>query len=313
MVKARGVKFIRIWFVDIAGQLKSFSITDNELEGAFAEGMGFDGSSIEGFARIEESDLVAVPDPSTFAILPWRPEEHAVGRMFCDILTPDGKPYPGDTRHVLKRNLAEAAARGYTLQVGPELEYFYFKDDTAPTGLDTGGYFDTVPLDDAEDLRRQSILYLERMGIQVEYSHHEVAPSQHEIDLRHTEALAMADRVMTYKVVVKQVAHSAGKYASFMPKPVAWINGSGMHVHMSLFAGGRNAFFAPKDPFHLSPVARQFLAGVLHHARGHYSGLQSPHDVFRRLLDSPFFTQAVQLLLVLLSRERCGEPLTFRP
>ena len=202
LVKARGVKFIRIWFVDIAGQLKSFSITDNELEGAFAEGMGFDGSSIEGFARIEESDLVAVPDPSTFAILPWRPEEHAVGRMFCDILTPDGKPYPGDTRHVLKRNLAEAAARGYTLQVGPELEYFYFKDDTAPTGLDTGGYFDTVPLDDAEDLRRQSILYLERMGIQVEYSHHEVAPSQHEIDLRHTEALAMADRVMTYKVVV---------------------------------------------------------------------------------------------------------------
>ena len=264
---ARGVKFIRLWFVDIFGQLKSFSITNRELEGAFKEGMGFDGSSIEGFARIEESDLVARPDPATFVILPWRPTEDAVARMFCDILNPDGTPYDGDTRYALKRNLAEAARRGYTFQVGPELEYFYFKDDTAPKTLDAGGYFDTVPLDEAQDMRRDTILHLDNMGIQVEYSHHEVAPSQHEIDLRHAEALTMADRVISYKVVVKQVAQAHGVYASFMPKPIPWVNGSGMHIHMSLFNGTRNAFFDAGDPFHLSVVARRFMAGVLTHAR----------------------------------------------
>ncbi len=266
-VRERGVKFIRIWFTDILGQLKSFAINDQELAGALREGMGFDGSSIEGFARIEESDLIAVPDPATFAILPWRPGEHAVARMFCDIRTPDGAPYEGDTRWVLKRALAEAARRGWTFQLGPELEYFYFKNDVKPEIIDSGGYFDTVPLDEAQDLRRDTILYLEKMGIRVEYSHHEVAPSQHEIDLRHAEALAMADTVVTYKVVVKQVAHAKGLYASFMPKPLAWVNGSGMHVHMSLFERGRNAFFDARDPQHLSRTARHFMGGVLAHAR----------------------------------------------
>src|SRR5678809_15710 len=183
--------------------------------------------------------------------LPWRPSEQAVARMFCDILTPEGRPYDGDTRNVLKRNLAEAAKLGFTFQVGPELEYFYFKDDTAPVGLDQGGYFDTIPLDEAEDLRRDTILNLEQMGVQVEYSHPEVAPSQHEIDLRHAEARAMGDKVVTYKVVVKQVARSKGVYASFMPKPIGWVNGSGMHVHMSLFKGDRNMFFDAGDPHHL--------------------------------------------------------------
>jgi len=262
-VRDKDVRFVRIWFVDILGQLKSFTITARELESAFREGMGVDGSSIEGFARIEESDLVAVPDPFTFVMLPWKPGEPAMGSMTCDILNPDGKPYAGDTRHVLKRNAAEAAEKGYVLQVGPELEYFYFKNDRSPEPIDRGGYFDTVPLDEAQDLRRETILLLEGMGIPIEYSHHEVAPSQHEIDLRHAEALTMADTVMHYKVVVKQVADSHGIYASFMPKPIAGVNGSGMHVHMSLFKGDRNAFFDPKDPVHLSKTARQYLAGVL--------------------------------------------------
>lgn len=267
IARERGVKFIRIWFTDILGQLKSFAINDQELEGALREGMGFDGSSIEGFARIEESDLIAMPDPSTFAILPWRPGEHAAARMFCDIRTPDGQPYAGDTRWILKRMLAEAAKRGWTFQLGPELEYFYFKNDLKPETIDAGGYFDTVPLDEAQDLRRDTILYLEKMGIRVEYSHHEVAPSQHEIDLRHAEALAMADTVVTYKVVVKQVAHAKGLYASFMPKPLAWVNGSGMHVHMSLFEGKRNVFFDAGDPQHLSKTARHFMGGVLRRSR----------------------------------------------
>jgi len=266
IVKEKDVRFIRIWFVDILGQLKSFSISQAELEGAFCEGMGFDGSSIEGFARIEESDLVAVPDPSTFVILPWRPTEQAVARVFCDVLSPDGSPYDGDTRFVLKRCLAEVEKRGFTFQLGPELEYFYFKNDTSTQPLDQGGYFDTVPLDEAQDLRRDSILQLEQMGIRVEYSHHEVAPSQHEIDLRHQEALKMADQVISYKVVIKQVADAHGVYASFMPKPIAGENGSGMHVHMSLFRGDRNAFFDAGDKYHLSPLAKHFLGGLIAHS-----------------------------------------------
>ncbi|MBI3291803.1 MAG: glutamine synthetase [Elusimicrobia bacterium] len=267
LVQERDIRFIRLWFVDILGQLKAFAITSRELEGALKDGMGFDGSSIEGFARIYESDLVAKPIPETFQVLPWRPKEAGVARMFCDILTPEGKPFPGDPRYILKQLLAQAAKMGFTYYTGPELEYFYFKSPQVLEGLDEGGYFDSVLSDESHDLRRQTILYLEQMGIPVEYSHHEVAASQHEIDLRYADALIMADRVITHKVVVKQVAHAAGVYASFMPKPIAGINGSGMHVHQSLFKEGQNAFFSAKDPCYLSDLARHFIAGILKHAR----------------------------------------------
>jgi glutamine synthetase len=260
------VKFIRLWFTDILGSLKSFAITVEELEQALDEGQGFDGSSIEGFARIDESDMIAMPDPSTFAILPWRPRERGVARMFCDIQQPDGTPFVGDPRFVLKRQLKRAAELGYTFYVGPELEFFYFKSSDAPEGLDKGGYFDLTPLDVASDLRRQTVLTLEEMGIGVEYSHHEVAPSQHEIDLRYTDALTMADNAMTYRLVVKEVALANGVYATFMPKPLENENGSGMHTHQSLFKGDRNAFFDPDDEYHLSPIARSFMAGLLRHA-----------------------------------------------
>jgi glutamine synthetase len=267
MAKENDVKFIRLWFTDIIGMLKSFAITVEELEGALEDGMGFDGSSIEGFARIDESDMVAMPDPDTFQILPWRPREHhAVARMFCDILKPGGEPFEGDPRFVLKKNLKKAADLGYTFYVGPELEYFYFKDSTATETLDAGGYFDLTPLDAATDLRRETVLTLEQMGIGVEYSHHEVAPSQHEIDMRYTDALTMADSVMTYRLVVKQVAISHGVYATFMPKPVFGINGSGMHVHQSLFKGDKNAFFDPKGKYFLSKAARSYVAGLLKYA-----------------------------------------------
>jgi len=264
MAKDHDVKFIRFWFTDILGVLKSFAITVEELEGALENGMGFDGSSIEGFARIDESDMVAMPDPDTFKLLPWRPREHrAVARMFCDILRPGGEPFEGDPRHVLKNNLKRAADLGYTYYVGPELEYFYFKDSEGTEGLDAGGYFDMTPLDTATDLRRDSVLALEELGIDVEYSHHEVAASQHEIDMRYTDALTMADNVMTYRLVVKQVALNHGVYATFMPKPVFGINGSGMHVHQSLFRGSKNAFFDPDDNYFLSKEAKSFIAGLL--------------------------------------------------
>jgi glutamine synthetase len=267
MAKEHDVKFIRLWFSDVLGFLKSFAITRDELEQALVEGMGFDGSSIQGFVRIDESDMIAMPDPDTFQLLPWRPREHhAVARMFCDILKPGGEPFEGDPRYVLKCNLQRAAEMGYTYYVGPELEYFYFKDSRSPEPLDKGGYFDMIPLDAATDLRRQTVLILEEMGIGVEYSHHEVAHSQHEIDMRYTDALTMADNVMTYRLVVKQVALQNGVYATFMPKPTFGINGSGMHVHQSLFKDGRNAFFDPDDKYHLSRVAKGFIAGLLKHA-----------------------------------------------
>jgi len=267
MAKEHDVKFIRLWFTDILGVLKSFAITVEELENALENGMGFDGSSIEGFCRIDESDMVAMPDPDTFKLLPWRPREHrSVGRMFCDVLKPGGEPFEGDPRYVLKRNLKKAADLGYTFYVGPELEYFYFKDDNNTEGLDRGGYFDMTPLDTATDLRRDSVLALEELGIDVEYSHHEVAASQHEIDMRYTDALTMADNVMTYRLVVKQVALNHGVYATFMPKPVFGINGSGMHVHQSLFKGSKNAFFDANDPYFLSGIARSYIAGLLKYA-----------------------------------------------
>jgi glutamine synthetase len=265
--KEHNVKFIRLWFTDILGLLKSFAITVEELEGALEEGMGFDGSSIEGFARIDESDMVALPDPNTFDILPWRPREQlAIGRMFCDILRPGGEPFEGDPRYVLKRNLKKAADMGYTFNVGPELEYFYFRDADSTEPLDQGGYFDLTPRDAAIDMRKETVLTLEEMNIGVEYSHHEVAPSQHEIDMRYTDALTMADNVMTYRLVIKEIALKYGVYATFMPKPIYGINGSGMHVHQSLFRGEKNAFFDVKDEYHLSKDAKGYIAGLLKYA-----------------------------------------------
>jgi len=266
MAKERDVKFVWLWFTDVLGVLKSFAITVEELEVALEDGMGFDGSSIEGFARIDEGDMLALPDPDTFQLLPWRPKENAVARMFCDILKPGGEPFEGDPRYVLKRNLKRAAEMGYTFYVGPELEYFYFRDSKGTEPLDEGGYFDMTPLDAATDLRRQTVLALEEMGIGIEYSHHEVAASQHELDMRYTDALTMADNVMTYRLVVKQIAMEHGVYATFMPKPVFGINGSGMHVHQSLFKGDRNAFFDKDDEYHLSRMAKRYIAGLLKHA-----------------------------------------------
>ena len=264
--KEKNVKFIWLWFSDILGFLKGFSITVEELPEALEDGMGFDGSSIEGFVRIDESDMIALPDPDTFQLVPWRPQEPAVARMFCDILRPGGEPFEGDTRLVLKKNLERAAKMGYTFYTGPELEYFYFKSPDNPEPLDFGGYFEMTPQDMVHNLRRETILSLEAMGIGVEYTHHEAAPSQHEIDMRYTDALNMADSVMTYRMVVKQVAQKYGLYATFMPKPLAGQNGSGMHVHQSLFAGDRNAFFDPADEYHLSKIAKSYLAGLLKYA-----------------------------------------------
>jgi glutamine synthetase len=266
IAREQGVEFIKLWFTDILGFLKSFAITFEQLETALDDGVGFDGSSIEGFARIDESDMVAMPDPDTFQLLPWRPKEHAVARMFCDILRPGGEPFEGDPRYILRQNLKRAADMGYTFYVGPELEHFYFRDSSSTDVLDQGGYFDMTPLDAATDLRRETVLILEEMGIGVEYSHHEVASSQHEIDMRYTDALTMADSVMTYRLVVKEIAMNNGVYATFMPKPIFGVNGSGMHVHQSLFSGDRNAFFDMDNQYHLSDVARHYIAGLLRHA-----------------------------------------------
>ncbi len=267
IVRDKKVSFIQIWFTDVLGILKSFSITPSELEGALTEGMGFDGSSIEGFARIEESDMVAKPDPTTFQFLPWRPKDRPVARMFCDILQPDGTPYAGDPRYVLKRMLSRAAELGYIFYLGPELEFFYFKNDEAPQIIDKGGYFDTPPLDIGGNLRRETIFTLQDMGVQVEYSHHEVAPSQHEIDLRYNEGLLMADTAVTLRIVVKEIARQQGVYATFMPKPIVGENGSGMHVHQSLFRGDMNAFHDTNDRYNLSDLAKSYIAGIMEHAR----------------------------------------------
>lgn len=266
-IKDQGVEFIHLWFTDVLGFLKTFVITADELEQAMTEGMGFDGSSIQGFARIQESDMVALPDPTTLQILPWRQGDHLVATMFCDIVRPDGTPYPGDPRQVLRRNVERARALGFEFYIGPELEYYYFKDDQGTELLDHGGYFDMTTRDLAVDLRKETVRALRNFGIQVEYSHHEVGPSQHEIDLRYDEALRMADKVMTYRLVVKEVAQLHGVYATFMPKPLFGEAGSGMHVHQSLFKDGRNAFYDPTDEYHLSPTAKAYVAGLLHHAR----------------------------------------------
>ena len=260
------VKFIRLWFTDILGMLKAVAITVEELEHALDDGISFDGASIEGFARSDETDMVLAPDPATFQLLPWRPREQAVARMFCDVREPGGEPFAGDPRWVLKRTLARAAESGYTFYVSPEIEFFYFRDQHGTEPLDDGGYFDLTPLDGGTDLRRETVLTLEEMGIPVALSHHEAAPSQHEIDLRHTDALTMADSVMTYRLVVKEVALRHGVYATFMPKPLTDENGSGMHLQLSLFRGEANVFFDDADELRLSAVARHYMAGLLRHA-----------------------------------------------
>ncbi len=263
--KELDVRFVQLWFTDILGFLKSVSITRDELANALEDGMGFDGSSIEGFARIEESDMIALPDPTTFVLLPMG-NGVPTARMFCDIKdAATGEPYDGDPRHVLRRQLKRASDLGYTFYIGPELEYFYFKGPRDLTPLDEGGYFDQTAVDVAHDLRRETVQTLEKMGIPVEYSHHEVAHSQHEIDLRYTDALTMADAAMTYRLVVKEVALANGVYATFMPKPRGGQNGSGMHVHQSLFTGDRNAFYEEKADNHLSETAKQYIAGLMTH------------------------------------------------
>jgi glutamine synthetase len=273
MVKDANVRFVRLWFTDVLGQLKSFSINAAELEDAFEGGMGFDGSSITGFNPIEESDMIAMPDPSTFALIPWRPEdENAVARMFCDIQVPGGEPYEGDPRWIMKRALKRAEEMGFdAFNIGPELEFFYFRsakpENGVPEGLDEGGYFDLTTLDAGSDVRRDTVLALEKMGIHVEYTHHEVGPSQHEVDMRYKDALAMADDCMTYRIVVKEYAMKYGWHATFMPKPIFGENGSGMHTHQSLFSDGRNAFFDADDQWNLSDVGKAFIAGQLRHAR----------------------------------------------
>jgi len=266
-VKEEDVRFIRLWFTDILGFLKSVTITASELEISLGEGTGFDGSSIHGFSRIDESDMIAMPDPKTFQILPWKTKDKHEARMFCNILEPDKSFHKGDPRWVLKKNLKCIKDMGYTFFVGPELEYFYFKNSEGkPEGLDKGGYFDLTPPDIATDLRKETILALQALGIDVESSHHEGAPSQHEIDLKFTEALTMADITMTSRLVVKEIAVRNGVYATFMPKPVFEINGSGMHTHMSLYKNSKNIFFDPDDEYKLSIEAKRFIAGLLRHA-----------------------------------------------
>jgi glutamine synthetase len=272
-VEERGVRFVQMWFTDVLGTPKSFQIPPAELENALDEGMTFDGSTIDGFSRVQESDVLAMPDAKTFQLLPYMAEGAPVARVVCDIVNLDGSPFEGDPRHVLRRALQRARSLGYAFFVAPELEFFYFSppdDSTAgapPVPLDRGSYFDLTTNDLASELRRQTVLILEDMGIPVEYSQHEDAPSQHEIDLRYTDAMTMADTVMTVRMVVKEIAARHGVMATFMPKPLAGVQGSGMHTHMSLFSKGSNAFYDQNDEYNLSSVARQFMAGVLTHAR----------------------------------------------
>lgn len=283
-VEERNIRFIRLWFTDVLGFLKSVAITAPELGNAFEEGIGFDGSAIDGFARVQEADMLVLPDADTFQILPWRPREDGVARMFCDIVTPDGEPFAADSRGILKRELARAGEMGFTFYIHPEMEFYLFGGPDDPQPLDRGGYFDMTPLDVQHDFRRQTIDMLERTGISVEYSHHEVGPSQHEIDLRATDALSMADNIMTFRLIVKEVALQRGIHATFMPKPLQGEWGSAMHLHLSLFKGEDNAFHDPDDPLQMSETARSFTAGVLHHARGMTAVTNQWVNSFKRLV-----------------------------
>ena len=265
-MEERGIRFVRLWFTDVLGSLKSVAITPAEVEGAIAEGVGFDGSAIEGFARVFESDMVAHPDPSTYQVLPWRQEGRATARMLCDIKLPDGSPSYADPRFVLKRAMRRAADMGFTFYIHPEIEFYLLRSLTPPVPLDDGGYFDHTTLGDGTDFRRDAITMLEQMGISVEFSHHEAAPGQHEIDLRYADALTMADNIMTFRVVIREIAVSQRIHATFMPKPFSEHPGSGMHTHMSLFEGDANAFYDASDEYRLSKTAKHFIAGLLRHA-----------------------------------------------
>jgi len=269
-IEERGIKFVRLWFTDVVGTLKSVAIAPAEVEGAFAEGLGFDGSAIEGLTRAFEADVLAHPDPTTFQILPWRGEIDPTARMFCDITTPDGQPHAADPRNVLKRTLAKAADRGFTFYTHPEIEFYLLKSTQfgadGPEPVDSAGYFDNVPGGTAHDFRRRSVRMLEDLGISVEFSHHEAGPGQNEIDLRYADALTTADNIMTFRTVIKEVAIEQGVYATFMPKPLQNEPGSGMHMHLSLFEGDTNAFYDPGAQYQLSAIGRQFIAGLLHHA-----------------------------------------------
>jgi len=317
-VEERGIRFIRLWFTDVQGLLKSVSISPAELEVAFDEGMTFDGSSIDGYARVQEADMLAKPDPSTFAVLPWR-EESQVARMFCDIYTPEGEPFLGDPRTVLKRNVERAAEMGYNFYVAPEIEFFYFEDSGPnPKVLDQGGYFDLTPLDVAQDYRRDTINALERMGIPIEHSHHEVAPSQHEIIARYTDALTMADNIMTSRLTVKEVALQNGIYATFMPKPLENHDGSGLHLHLSLFEDDVNAFHEPGTQGGLSKVAEAFIAGLLHHAPEITAITNQWVNSYKRLVsgfDAPIFVSWArnnQSALVRVPSVKRGKPSSVR-
>jgi glutamine synthetase len=267
-IEKEKIEFVLLWFTDIEGHLKSFAVTPSEIGAALDDGMGFDGSSITGFNAIEESDMVAIPDPETFQLMPWREGETRVARMICDIVTPDGNPYEGDPRYVLRRALERMTSLGFdTFNVGPELEYFLFRDDKGTETLDEGGYFAMTTMDAASELRQETVRALESMGIPIEYVHHEVGPSQHEIDMRFSDALSMADHTVTYRLIVKEIAKKAGFHATFMPKPIFGENGSGMHTHQSLFKDGRNAFFDGDDAWNLSAAGKAFIAGQLRHAR----------------------------------------------
>lgn len=269
-IEERGVKFVRLWFTDVVGTLKSVAIAPAEVEGAFTEGIGFDGSAIEGLSRTFESDLLAYPDPTTFQTLPWRGDIDPTARMFCDITTPDGEPAVADPRNVLKRTLARAADRGFTFYTHPEIEFYLLKSSKygpeGPQPVDSAGYFDNVPGGTAHDFRRRSVRMLEDLGISVEFSHHEAGPGQNEIDLRYADALTTADNIMTFRTVVKEVAIEQGVYATFMPKPFSHNPGSGMHTHLSLFEGDANAFYEQGAQYQLSKIGRQFISGLLRHA-----------------------------------------------
>jgi len=283
LAHANKVKFIRLWFTDILGFLKSFAITIEELEDALAEGVRFDGSTLLGFARDDEREMIALPDASTFRILPWRPREDSVARIFCDIHLTDMSPFEGDPRYVLKRNLTKAAEKGYTFYTGPEIEFFFFKNAHSTETLDTGGYFDLTPLDTASDYRRRAVLILEEMDIGVISSHHEAAYSQHEIDLRHEDALTMADNIMTFKLIAKEIGQLNGIHTSFMPKPITDQNGSGMHIHQSLFDGESNTFFDAAKPNFLSDIGRAYVAGLLRHCKEFFAISNQWVNSYKRL------------------------------
>jgi glutamine synthetase len=284
LARNNGVKFIRLWFTDILGFLKSFAITIDELEDSLSEGVRFDSSTVLGRIISDECEGIAMPDPSTFKILPWRPKEDSVARMFCDLYTTDMKRFEGDSRYVLQRNLESLAHKGYTFYTGPEIEFFFFKSNTAPEIIDRGGYYDLIPLDLATDYRRQIVLTLEEIGIGVISSHHEGAFSQHEIDLRHEDALTTADNIMTFKLIVKEIAHRNGIYATFMPKPLAGQSGSGMHLHLSLFRDDMNIFYSKNNQYNLSDEAQHFIAGLLRHSNEFFLLTNQWINSYKRLI-----------------------------